>query len=163
VENARFVCVERRQKMEQTVIPDADIVWEASPSQWTNFPAFLLFACLSFLIIPLFLIVYRYLVTKYTRYMMTEQRLFLRTGILNRTTKQIELYRIRNYILEEPFFLRLFGLSNILLVAADEMEPTVLLQGVRNGDHLITQIRDHAQSARLKNGVRDIEMTGYQG
>ena len=104
-------------------------VWYGTPSQVVNLGTFIVCGLLFFLVIPLFIALWRWLEVKYTKYELTTQRLRTRYGVLNRKTNELELYRVRDYQLEEPFFLRLFSLGNVILRTSDRTSPVVTIKG----------------------------------
>ncbi len=41
---------------------------------------------------------------------------------------ELELYRVKDIVLNEPFLLRLVGLSNIVLVTSDRSTPVFVVE-----------------------------------
>ena len=97
----------------------------------------------------------RYLKTQYTKYEITDERIVEQTGILSRKTDETELYRVKDIRLEEPFFLRMFGLSTILLVTSDKSSPLIKVYGVKNGTSLRKELRTLIEARRDKKGVKE--------
>src|SRR5437588_5919233 len=58
-------------------------------------------------VIPLSVIIGKWLRNRCRRYEVTTERIHLRQGVLARKTDDLELYRVKDYTLDEPFFLRL--------------------------------------------------------
>ncbi|MBH2001070.1 MAG: PH domain-containing protein [Moraxellaceae bacterium] len=125
-----------------------NVEWEGMPSQVSNFIYFFVCGILFFLIIPLLLILWRWLQTKCTKYELTSERLIMSHGVLNKTTDQLELYRVRDYRHEQPFFLRIFGLSNIVLISNDKTDKILNLIAIRDGGDLLTKIRTNVEGLR---------------
>ncbi|ESK57520.1 PH domain-containing protein [Acinetobacter tjernbergiae] len=125
-----------------------NVEWEGTPSQVSNFVYFFVCGILFFLIIPLLLILWRWLQTKCTKYELTSERLIMSHGVLNKTTDQLELYRVRDYRHEQPFFLRIFGLSNIVLISNDKTDKILNLIAIRDGGDLLTKIRTNVEGLR---------------
>lgn len=125
-----------------------NVEWQGTPSQISNLAYFVVCGVLFFLVIPLLLILWRWLQTKYTKYALTSERLIMSKGVLNKTTNQLELYRVRDYRHEQPFFLRIFGLSNIVLISTDKTDKVLNLIAIRDGGDLITQIRSNVEGLR---------------
>src|SRR5438093_1035387 len=92
------------------------------------------------------------------RYQVTTERVHLRRGILSRKTDELELYRVKDYVLVEPFFLRLFGLGNIVLSTTDDANPTMLIQAIPDIQSLRDQIRKSVEACRSRKGVRIAEL-----
>ena len=115
-------------------------VWEGSPSQLINLKSYAFLLLTSFLIFPIFIIIWKFLVTKLTKYNLTDRRLKTSTGVLNKKIDNIELVRIRDYSIEKPLFLRLFSLGNIILETTDRSHPTFVLCAVAysgQNEHLL--------------------------
>lgn len=133
-------------------------IWSGSPSQWVNFPLYVLCLLFFWLVVPLFVMAWKWLVLKNTTYELSSQRLKLRQGVLNKDMNDLELYRVRDYKLEQPFFLRLLGLSNITLNTSDSTTPMVVLRAVPGGESLRDQIRAAVEQCRIAKGVREIDV-----
>ena len=133
-------------------------IWNGSPSQWVNFPGYLFCLLFFWLVVPLFVMLWQWLVLKNTTYELSSQRLKLRQGVLNKELHDLELYRVRDYKLEQPFFLRLLGLSNITLNTSDSNTPVLILRAIRDGENLRDQIRVAVEQCRMAKGVREIDV-----
>lgn len=133
-------------------------VWSGTPSQVINLPSFVLLGLFFWLVIPIFIILWRWLVLKNTRYELTTERLRIRHGVLNKKMDELELYRVRDYQLEEPFWLRLFGLGNITLQTSDRSHPVVILRAIRDSQQVREQIRSAVEECRVKKRVREVDV-----
>lgn len=132
-------------------------VWKDSPSQLKDLGYFIVCGVLSVLIIPFFFFIWRWLTNEKTVYSLTSQRLLVTAGLFNRVTEQVELYRVRDYELVQPFMLRLFGLSNIHVVTVDQERPYINIYAIRNGSHVVDHIRNAVERIRLEKQVRSID------
>ncbi len=56
----------------------------------------------------------------FTRYSLTEDKLIIDTGFLNRTEDEVRLYRILDVTLRRSLFERLFGLGTIHCCSSDK-------------------------------------------
>ena len=133
-------------------------LWQGSPSQRVNLPGYLLCLLFFWLVVPLFVMAWQWLVLKNTKFELTTQRLKLRHGVLNKEMNDLELYRVRDYTLEQPFFLRLLGLANITLNTSDSTTPVLIIRAVRDGERLRDQIRTAVEKCRMAKGVREIDV-----
>ncbi|RKG35477.1 PH domain-containing protein [Acinetobacter guerrae] len=124
------------------------IIWIGHPSQFSNLGYFLICLTFSFLILPIAFLFWRWLETRCTIYKVTNQRVIISNGIFNKTTDQLEIYRIRDYRQEQPFLLRIFGLSNIVLISNDRTNKVVELVAIRQGEKMISEIRHHVENLR---------------
>lgn len=95
--------------------------------------------------------------TRFDKYALTNERLRHSSGILNRSIEVLELYRVKDLRIEQPFHFRLFGLSRILLETSDRSTPLVILNGVSGGMELADLIRRNVEVQRDKKRVREVD------
>ena len=122
------------------------------PSQILNIMSFILWSWTLF--IPLII----YLKTRFTVYEVTNQRIKLKTGILNLEIDECELYRVRDYKIVKPFFQRIFGLGKIELVTSDRSNSNINLNGIKDPENLYNLIRDNVEKIRRETGTREIDV-----
>jgi uncharacterized membrane protein YdbT with pleckstrin-like domain len=108
--------------------------------------------------VPVAIVGWKWLVVANTQYELTTQRLRTRSGVLNKHLDELELYRVRDYKLEQPFFLRLFSLWTVTLTTSDKSHPLVVLRAIPRGDTLREQMRTHVEAARMRRGVREVDL-----
>jgi uncharacterized membrane protein YdbT with pleckstrin-like domain len=132
-------------------------LWKGSPSQAVNLGTYLLCLLLFWLVVPLFYALWRWVDTRLTGYELTSQRLVFRSGVFNRKTEEIELYRLRDSSLDEPLLLRLFGAGNIVLYATDASSPTLVLRAVKGAAVVRQKLRAAVEAVREQKRVRSIE------
>jgi len=119
--------------------------------------AYLLCLLLFWLVVPIFYALWRWIDTRLTEYELTSQRLVFRSGVFNRKTEEIELYRVRDSSLDEPLLLRLFGTGNIVLYATDSSAATFVLRAVKAAADVRQKLRAAVEAARDQKRVRSIE------
>jgi uncharacterized membrane protein YdbT with pleckstrin-like domain len=129
------------------------IVWNGSPSQLTNIKTYILFFWT--IILPLIV----YLRTRFTIYELTEERFREKTGILSQKIEELELYRVRDYTVEKPFIMRLFGLGNLILVTSDKTNPKIYLYAIRNVESVRDVFRKNVEATRKKTGTKEVDFT----
>jgi len=122
------------------------------PSQILNIISFIIWSWTLF--VPIII----YLRTRFTVYEVTDQRIKLKTGILNQEIEECELYRVRDYKIVKPFFQRIFGLGKIELVTSDRSNSSINLNGIKNPENLYDLIRDNVEKIRRKTGTREIDV-----
>ena len=109
------------------------------------------------LVFPIPFAIWSFIVTGCNEYVLSSERFLHRQGVFSKTIEALELYRVRDYRIEAPFFLRLFGLANIVLITSDISTPTVVLKGVKNAENLANVIRENVEVVRWNKGVRVID------
>lgn len=132
-------------------------IWQGSPSQWTNIVPFLL--CV--LIVPIPWAVYRWLATRCTKFVLTSQRLRMEEGILSRRFDDIELYRVKDITLSQPFIQRMVGLGSIRLLTSDASHPTLTLPAIADPMEVRDVIRQQVEHMRRERGVRELDITDH--
>jgi uncharacterized membrane protein YdbT with pleckstrin-like domain len=108
--------------------------------------------------VPFLWAISRWIATRCQRYEVTSERVKVTTGLLSRHTSEIELYRVRDYSIVEPFWLRVVGCGNVVLLTADNSTPSFVLRAVPNAATLKDQIRTHTERMRQRRGVRSLEV-----
>lgn len=137
--------------------PDADVIWSASEGQVDNLGYFALCLAFCWLLLPLVAGFIRYLATALHSYELTPQRLRERSGILNRQTEELELYRVKDIAVEEPLAQRLFGRGRIVLQTSDRSTPMVVMNCIAMPRQVAQLLRDHVEQCRVMKGVREID------
>ena len=98
-----------------------------------------------------------YLGTKLMIYEFTSERMRVYEGVLNQEINEVELYRVKDTRLEKPFWLRLFGLSNIILTTSDRSLPMIEIRAVPNGVEIREKLRKQVELLRDKKRVREVD------
>jgi uncharacterized membrane protein YdbT with pleckstrin-like domain len=137
-------------------------VWAGRTSQWVNFPVFLLWGLLALtvVLIPISIgvILWRYLVVRFQQYELTTERLKLHTGVLSKSTSEIELYRVTDTQFEQPFWLRLVGLAHIQVISSDKTSPITQIRAIAGARELREQLRSLVEARRAIKNVRVSEL-----
>ncbi len=135
-------------------------IWTGTSSQVKNF--WLFAACL--LVVPIPWALWAWLKTRARKYTLTNERLLIRSGVFNIATETLELYRVRDLQIMEPFWLRLWGLKNIHLITTDSTTPELVLDYLPAHLDLGDRLRQQIEFSRQKKGVRefgvDVERPG---
>jgi len=149
------------------------VIWEGSQSQVLNFGIFISMGVISAIIIvlslmffpigavvaaiPLVYMFVKWIVVKNHKYKVTSERIFYTTGIFSKKTEALELYRVRDVDMYEPFWQRLFKLGNVSLTTSDKTTPVFILKAVPNPAELMNSIRKHVELRRDVKKVRGVE------
>lgn len=148
--------IETKKMKEEKGMSEKEI-WKGSPSQWTNFGAYVLCGLFFWLVIPIFIALWKFLVVKTWKIQVTNQRIIEEKGVLSKITDELELYRVKDIRLEQPFFLRLVGLSNIILVTSDRSSSIFKISAIKDGKSLREQLRIAVEIRRDKKRVRETD------
>lgn len=134
------------------------LLWQGKPSHWLNFKTYLFCLLFCWLIFPLLIALWAAIKLKSTRYELTTQRLKIYSGVFNRNIDELELYRVRDYNLKQPFLLRLFGYANLFVVSSDSTTPNIVLAAIGNGNEVREKLRSEVEIRRVQRQVRTLDM-----
>jgi uncharacterized membrane protein YdbT with pleckstrin-like domain len=156
---------------------DEEIVCKASPSQVLNLKSFALSIvaiatiivlyvlldgkvpgyALALIAIPFFSSLWKYFDVKCQTYELTNERIRITTGVLNKKTEEIELYRVKDSSIEEPFFYRLIGVGNIQLETSDRSLPSLTIKALPKAKEFREKLRECVEQIRTKKNVREVD------
>ena len=91
-------------------------------------------------------------------YEITTERIKVTTGLVSKRTDDLELYRVKDTVLEEPVLLRLAGAGNIVLTTNDATTPTLVLEGITGAKELREELRKHIEACRDRKRTRLTEL-----
>lgn len=98
---------------------------------------------------------YRLLYIRSFQYLITAEYIRITRGIFFKRIDQVEMYRVKDYIITQSFILQLFRLMYLTLKSTDPENPVVLLQGIPESD-ITDTIRDRVQEARKDNNIYEL-------
>jgi uncharacterized membrane protein YdbT with pleckstrin-like domain len=136
---------------------ESSVLWESSEGQITNLKIFLLALIFCFLVIPVLYALFRATQTAFHTYKLTNQRLTEANGIFSRHTEELELYRIKDITVEEPFVHRIFGKGHVVLHTSDRSTPVVMLKAIAEPKTVARLVRDCVEKSRNFHRVREID------
>lgn len=91
-------------------------------------------------------------------YKVTTKRVMVEHGILSKRLEQVDVYRIKDFVVERPFGQRLLGTGNIVLLTMDPTTTTVILKDLKTDVvTLYEKLRAAAETERVRRGVRILD------
>ena len=90
----------------------------------------------------------------FTRYALSEDRLFLSVGFLNIKDDEILLYRVRDIDTSRTLWQRLFGVGTVTVVSSDKTMPTLVLQNVKDPVFVKELIHKQVEDVKIQRRVR---------
>ena len=136
-----------------------ETLWKGTSSQVKNLWLFV--ACI--LVIPIPWAIAAWLRTKCRVYTLTSERLLIESGVFSKSHETLELYRVRDLQYTEPFWLRLFGLQNIHLLATDMTTSNLVLEYLPKAAGLPDLFRTQIEACRARKVVRELGVDIEQG
>lgn len=91
-------------------------------------------------------------------YVVTTQRIRVVSGIFSKDIQEVELFRVKDTMAHQSFFLRLFGLGTITILSGDERHPRIILSGVPGAIELREKLRQEVMTLRQRFGVRELDV-----
>ena len=90
----------------------------------------------------------------FTRYALSEDRLFVSEGFLNIQDDEILLYRIRDIDTQRNLWQRIFGVGTVTVVSSDKTMPTLVLKNVKDPVFVKELLHKQVEEMKIKRRVR---------
>lgn len=90
----------------------------------------------------------------FTRYSLSEDRLFLSQGLLNIKEEEVLLYRVRDIDTSRSLGQRIFGVGTVNVLSTDKTMPTLVLKNVKDPLFVKELIHQQVEQTKLKRRVR---------
>lgn len=96
----------------------------------------------------------------FTRYRLSEDRLFFETGFFNLKSEEVLLYRVRDLSLSMTLVQRIFGVGTVCVQSSDKSLPHLDLKNVKNPREVKELIHKNVEAAKDKRRIRATELMG---
>lgn len=90
----------------------------------------------------------------FTRYALSEDRIFLSVGFFSLKDEDVLLYRVRDLSLRRSLWQRLCGVGTITVVSSDKTTPNLVLKNVKDATNVKELIHEQVEAAKIKRRVR---------
>ena len=90
----------------------------------------------------------------FTRYRLSEDRLFLSIGFLSIQDEEILLYRIRDISTSRSLWQRLFGVGSIKVVSSDKTMPELVLKNIKQPIEVKELLHSQVEEMKIRRKVR---------
>ena len=108
--------------------------------------------------VPICIAAWKWLELKSRVYEVTTERIKVSRGIFSKRTDELELYRVKDLTLIEPFFFRMFGLGSVIITTNDASTPMLTIHAVKRVKELREELRQAVEVCRDKKKVRLAEL-----
>ena len=98
----------------------------------------------------------------FTRYCLSEDRLFLSVGFLNIRDSEVLLYRVRDIDTRRSLWQRLFGVGTITITSSDKSTPILTLQNVKDPVFVKELIHKQVEENKIRRRFRVGEIMGNE-
>ena len=90
----------------------------------------------------------------FTRYKLSDDRLFVSVGFLNIKDDEILLYRVRDIDTERTLWQRLFGVGTVTIMSSDKSMPNLVLKNVKDPVFVKELIHKQVEEMKIQRRVR---------
>lgn len=90
----------------------------------------------------------------FTRYALSEDRLFLSVGFINIRDEEVLLYRVRDITTSRTLWQRLFGVGTITVASSDKTMPVLVLQNVKDPTLVKELLHKTVEEIKIRRRVR---------
>ena len=90
----------------------------------------------------------------FTRYRLSDDRLFVSVGLLNIKDDEILLYRVRDIDTERTLWQRLFGVGTVTIMSSDKSMPNLVLKNVKDPIFVKELIHKQVEDMKIKRRLR---------
>ena len=96
----------------------------------------------------------------FTRYAMSEDRLFISVGFLSIKDDEVLLYRVRDIDTSRTLWQRLFGVGTVSVMSSDKTMPNLVLKNIKNPVMVKELIHKQVEEMKIRHRVRFGEVMG---
>lgn len=98
----------------------------------------------------------------FTRYGLSEDRLFLSEGFLNIRDEEILLYRVRDVETKRTVWQRIFGVGTVTVSSADKTMPILVMKNIKDPVGVKETLHKHVEEQKIRRKVRMGEIMSSQ-
>ena len=95
----------------------------------------------------------------FTRYALSEDRLFLKRGFLNVRQDEVVLYRVRDLRVSQSLWQRIFGVGTVTVVSTDKSISELVLKNIRQPNEVKELIHEYVEKMKIERRMRVGEMS----
>lgn len=96
----------------------------------------------------------------FTRYRLSENRIFCERGLLSLHEEEILLYRIRDLELKMSLGQRIFGVGSVFLHSSDKTMPVLELKNIKKPREVKELLYRQVEACKDKRRMRTMEFVG---
>ena len=96
----------------------------------------------------------------FTRYCMSEDRLFVSEGFFSIKDDEILLYRVRDIDTKRSLWQRIFGVGTVTVMSSDKSMPTLELKNIKDPIRVKEMIHAQVEEMKIRRRVRFGEIMG---
>lgn len=90
----------------------------------------------------------------FTRYSLSEDRLFVSEGFLNIKDDEVLLYRVRDIDTRRSLWQRIFGVGTVTVMSSDKTMPVLVLKNIKDPVIVKELIHQQVEEMKIRRRVR---------
>ncbi|MDO5400876.1 MAG: PH domain-containing protein [Eubacteriales bacterium] len=90
----------------------------------------------------------------FTRYALSEDRLFLSQGLLSIRDDELLLYRVRDIQTSRSLWQRIFGVGTVTVLSSDKSSPTLVLKNIKDPLAVKEQLHTQVEEMKIRRRMR---------
>ena len=100
------------------------------------------------------IICYRYIyMLLFTKWIVTDDQIYIIEGVIVKTTDYIELYRVTDYQEKQSIIERLFNITTLYIYSGDKSHGILRISGVKQDPALIGRIRSRVEVQKKMKSI----------
>ena len=99
----------------------------------------------------------------FTRYRLSEDRIFCEKGFFNIREEEILLYRVRDLELHLKLTQRIFGVGSVIVHSSDKTMPTLELKNIKTPREVKELLYRQVEDCKDRRRMRAMEFVGADG
>lgn len=100
--------------------------------------------------------IYRVLLVRSNVFEINKEQMVYKRGVFSRSIDFLELYRIKDYHISKPWYLRLIGAMKVIIKSSDKNKPEMTLNGVPDSE-IVYNLRNLVELQRKNKRVYEID------
>jgi uncharacterized membrane protein YdbT with pleckstrin-like domain len=134
-----------------------------SPSQVENFVWFII-SIGGFFIHPmiggvfLLMLIYSVINIMCWEYQFHDDYIVEKKGVFNVTEETVNYFRIKSIKVEQPLWMRFFGLSIIHVTTSEQFKPMIIFYAVEHAHVYVNMLQQLTKISRKEHGIRDMDI-----
>lgn len=90
----------------------------------------------------------------FTKYSLSDDRIFLQTGLISTNFEELILYRVRDISIKITLWQRIFGVGTIIVHSADKTTPHLELQNIKQPKVVKEMIHNQVEDMKIARKMR---------
>lgn len=99
----------------------------------------------------------------FTVYSLDNNRFYVKRGFFNSVMDELLLYRVLDVKLTRSLGQKIFGVGTIMLITADQSNPSLIIKNVRHSDRVRKLLSNIVERERNEKRIMGKEMYGASG